>query len=81
MPIYPPRELERRPVPQRGMRTHSIVIVSPRFRQPCDVVQRQEPVLVQALVTKLPIERLDHRIVRRLSRSAEVELHTVEVGP
>jgi hypothetical protein len=38
-------------------------------------------VLIQALVTKPSIERLDHRIIRGLSRPAEVELHAVEVGP
>jgi hypothetical protein len=38
-------------------------------------------VLVQALVTKPSVERLDHRIIRGFSRSAEVELHAVEVGP
>ena len=81
MPIYPPRELERRPVPQRGMRTHPIVILPPSLRQASCLVQRQEPVLVQALVTKPSVERLDHRIIRGLSRPAEVELHTVEVGP
>jgi hypothetical protein len=38
-------------------------------------------VLVQALVTKPSIERLDHRIIRGLSRPAEVELHAIEVRP
>jgi len=32
MPICSPRELERRPLPQRGMRTNSIVILPPGFR-------------------------------------------------
>ena len=80
MPIYPPRELERRPVPQRGMRTNPIVILPPGFCQPLGFVQRQEPVLIQALVTKPSIERLDHSIIRGLSRPAEVELHAVEGG-
>jgi hypothetical protein len=38
-------------------------------------------VLIQALVAKPTIERLDERIIRGLSWPAEVEPHAVEGGP
>src|SRR4051812_9642646 len=37
--------------------------------------------LVQALLAELSVERLDERVICGFSRSAEVELHAVEVGP
>ena len=67
MPIYRPRELRRCSVAQSTMRTYPIVIVSPSFcHGPC-FIERQEPMLVQALDTKLTIERLDERIICGLS--------------
>ena len=81
MPIYRPRELRRCSVAQSTMRTYPIVIVSPSFcHGPC-FIERQEPMLVQALDTKPTIERLDERIIRGLSWPTEVELHAVKGGP
>jgi hypothetical protein len=81
MPIYRPRELRRCSVAQSTMRMYAIVIVSPSFcHGPC-LVERQEPVLVQALVAKPTIERLDERIICGLSWPAEVKLHAIEGGP
>jgi hypothetical protein len=63
------------------MRTNAIVIIPPSFcHGPC-FIERQEPVLVQTLVAKPTIERLNERIIRWLSWPAEVELHAVEVSP
>ena len=63
------------------MRTYPIVIVSPSFcHGPC-FIERQEPVLVQALDTKPTVERLDERIIRGLSWPAGVELNAIEGGP
>jgi hypothetical protein len=81
MPSYQPREFERRLVAQSTMRTNAIVIIPPSFcHGPC-FIERQEPVLVQTLVAKPTIERLNERIIRWLSWPAEVELHAVEVSP
>ena len=81
MPIYRPRELRRCLVAQSTMRTNAIVIVSPSFCHGPYFIERQEPMLVQALDTKPTIERLDERIICGLSWPAEVELHAVEGGP
>ena len=63
------------------MRTNAIVIVPPSFSHgPC-FIERQEPVLVQTLVAKPTIERLNERIIRWLSWPAEVELHAARVRP
>jgi hypothetical protein len=58
-----------------------VVIDSPLLDFLRRVGQAQEPVLVQAFLPDTPVEGLDKRIVGRLSRSAEVEGHLVEVRP
>ena len=59
-------------VVQSTMRANAIVIVPPSFcHGPC-FIERQEPVLVQTLVAKPTIERLNERIIRWLSWPAEV---------
>ena len=81
MPSYPPRKFERRLVAQSTMRTNAFVIIPPSFcHGPC-FIERQEPVLVQTLVAKPTIERLNERIIRWLSWPAEVELHAARVRP
>ena len=40
-----------------------------------------EPVHLQTFVPKAPVERLDERIVRRLSRPGELHGDTVGIGP
>ncbi len=79
MPSYQPREFERRLVAQSTMRTNAIVIIPPSFCHGLCFIERQEPVLVQTLVAKPTIERLNERIIRWLSWPAEVELHAIEV--
>ena len=81
MPSYPPREFERRLVAQSTMRTNAIVIIPPSFCHALCFIERQKPVLVQTLVAKPTIERLNERIIRWLSWPAEVELYAVEVSP
>jgi hypothetical protein len=60
---------------------YEAVILPPVFDHLLGVFQRQEPVLVQALLPELPIELLDERIICGLSWPAEVELNAIEVGP
>ena len=45
------------------------------------IVKRQEPVLVQTLGAQLPVECFDQNVIRRLSRPAEVQTHSVEIRP
>ena len=63
-----------------------IAMCSPRFRFLLGILQDRnlqgrEPVLVQALLPNSPIESLDEGVVRGLTRPAEVQLHSVRVGP
>lgn len=52
------------------------------FSLPGPIGQAPEPVLVQALGTEQPVERLDQPIILRgLSRPAEVQSNTVEIRP
>jgi hypothetical protein len=63
------------------MRASAIESVPPSFCHGLCFIERQEPMLVQALDTKPTIERLDERIICGLSWPSEVELHSVEVRP
>src|SRR5215467_6619118 len=49
------------------MRTLSVVITSPRFNRGPRLSQAQEPVCIQALVTKSSVERLDITVLHRLA--------------
>jgi hypothetical protein len=55
-----------------------IVIFSDYF---LGVFGRQAPMRVQALLTELPVERLDEPVVRGLARLAEVAFHAAKVRP
>ena len=57
----------RRHPSKPDVRTALVVISSPRLDLGPGVGQRQEPVGVQALVTKAAVERLDEDVVGRLS--------------
>ena len=58
-----------------------IVVLSPVLDFGGRVLQRFEPVHVQAFIAEPPVEGLDGGIVRRLSASAEVEDHVVRIRP
>lgn len=45
------------------------------------VLERREPVHVQTVFAKPSVERLDHRVVRRLAPATEVEDHAVGIRP
>src|SRR5215467_5742264 len=49
------------------MRTLSVVITSPRFNRGPRLSQAQEPVCIQALVTKSSVERLDITVLHGLA--------------
>ena len=57
------------------------MVPSPGLDLGSGIVQRQEPVGVQALVAQAAVEALDERIIGRLARAAEVERYAVLIGP
>ena len=63
------------------MRPALIVLSPPCLQLLPGVRQIVEPVHVQAFVPKAAVERLDERIVRRLSGPGELQGHTVGIGP
>jgi hypothetical protein len=65
----------------RAVRTNVVIVSTPSLAFLPRLVEAQEPVRVQALSSELSVERLDVGIVRRLSRSGEVERHTADEGP
>ncbi len=62
---------------QGAMGPLAIVVSSPRFHLLGSVLQGQEPVFVQALLSEPPIERLDEGVVRGLLGPSEVQFHSV----
>ena len=63
------------------MRSGLVEVRPPRLDLAPGVVQRQEPVRVQAFIAQPAIEAFHEGIVGRLSRPAEVQRDTVDVGP
>jgi len=63
------------------VRSGLVEVRPPRLDLAPGVVQRQEPVRVQAFVAQPAIEAFDEGVVGRLSRPAEVQRDAVDVGP
>ncbi len=63
------------------MRTELVVVPSPALYFVSGVLQRHEPVHVQAFVPEAAVERFDVRIVRRCAGAGVIELDFVEVRP
>ena len=63
------------------MRTELVVVPSPAFYFVSGVLQRHEPVHVQAFVPEAAVERFDMRVVRRCAGAGVIELDLVEVRP
>ena len=74
-------ELSGRSVTQSAVRTDGIVVVPPRLHNVTGCGQAREPVLVETLVPKAPVEALDVGVLHRLARINEVQTHPVLVGP
>jgi hypothetical protein len=54
------------------VRSHRVVVLSPRFDDPAGIRQGQKPRLVQALVSESAVEALDVRVLNRLAGRDEV---------
>jgi len=63
------------------MGPEAVVIVSPFFDFPSDIVKGAEPVGRQALIPELPIERFNIRVIGRLARSRELQNALVLICP
>jgi hypothetical protein len=68
-------------IAERAVRPHGVVVNAPSFDQRGRVSQIQEPVLVQTLVTKLPVEALDERVLDRPARFDELQANAALVRP
>ena len=58
-----------------------VVLDPPRFDRLPHLLQRRDPVLIQALVPQPTIERLGNGIVRRFAGARERQLQPVALGP
>jgi len=67
--------------PQSRVRTVCIVLLSPRFQCFLGFLQREKPVLIQALCPEFAVEGRDVGVVGGLTRTTEIQLHPVAVRP
>src|SRR5665213_2259693 len=66
----------RRPIIERTMRSHVVVKIPP-FGELClRLLQRCEPLDVEAFIAESSVETLDEPVLHRPSRAEEAELHT-----
>jgi hypothetical protein len=63
------------------MRPVLIVIDPPCFDLLSGILERDEHMSVQTLVTKSSVETLNHRILHVFSRSDKIQLYPVGIGP
>lgn len=63
------------------MRADLVVVEPPRLDPRPRVLHRDEPVLVEAFVSQLPVEALRVGVIDRLPRPDEVHAHAAAVGP
>ena len=75
------RKFFRRPIPQRAVRPHRVVVHSPGLDHLARISQIHEPVLVQAFVPELPVEAFDEHVLRRFASLDEVQRHLMLMGP
>src|SRR5580698_8236218 len=61
-------ELFRRPISERAVRTLAVVLMTPACQCAPDIIQRAEPVCVEAFVAQPPVEAFDMSILHRPSR-------------
>src|SRR5262245_54001777 len=68
-------------IAQRTMRSMAVVVDPPSLDLPSCIGKVNEPILVQALVAKLPVEALDEGVLDRLAGTDEVQLDSRTIGP
>lgn len=63
------------------MGTGLVIVPPPSFNLALGVIQRQEPMRIQAFLTQPPIEGLDLGIVSRSAGAREIQFDAVLVSP
>ena len=63
------------------MGPHAVVVEPPGFDCLAGLREAHQPVLIEALVSKLAIEALDEAVLYRLAWTDESELDAVAIGP
>ncbi len=66
---------------ERAVWPHAVVVEPPVFDGPPRLLEPYEPVLVEALVSELSVERLDEAVLNRLARFDEVQVDTSLLCP
>jgi hypothetical protein len=74
-------ELSRCAVADRTVWPHLVVITAPCRNDGFGMIERREPLLVEALVAELAVEAFDVRVLRRLARLGKREGDAVRVRP
>src|ERR1700691_156325 len=74
-------ELGRGPIRERAVRSTLVVISAPGGDRGARFGKRPEPVFVQALVSELPVERLNVSVLGGLSRFNQPQLDPSGVCP
>ena len=68
-------------IAEAGMRSLGIVADAPLLNSLSGFFESGEPFLIQALLSKTPVERLDLSILRGLARLDKEQGHVVLLGP
>ncbi|KAF0180278.1 MAG: hypothetical protein FD164_1815, partial [Nitrospirae bacterium] len=68
-------------VSQSAMRSLLIVIKPPLFNDSASMFHAHKPVLIQAFISKPSVGAFNIRIIDRLARANEVQLHSSGIGP
>ena len=66
-------------ITERAVWSNSVVVLPPGLDSLSGFVQAAKPVLIQAFVPQPAIEALDVRVLDRLARLDEVQLHPLRV--
>ncbi len=75
------RELHGVLVIEATVRTQLIVALPPLFDLRLGVLQRQEPMLIEALLPQSPVERLNECVISWLTRSTKIQMELHKACP
>jgi hypothetical protein len=73
--------VHRRSFADCAVRSHIVVVLTPRFDLLLSIVKIQEPVLVEAFESNACIEAFNERVIGRLARAAKIQNDAVCIGP
>jgi hypothetical protein len=73
--------LHGRHIPNATVRPLLIIFSAPGFNHDLGLLSREQPVLVQTLISKLAVEAFNTRVLDRLPRLDAVQRHPMLTGP